>query len=265
MNNNLERIKEKFDKGEIALGTTVSLTDPEISEILGSCGFDFIWIDSEHGPLDKNIVNMHIMAARGAGTAPFVRVPWNDPVLVKPVLDMGPAGIIFPYIRTVKEAELAVSSCKYPPRGVRGFGPRRANNYSNMDPEDYFKISRAEPWVMIQIEHVDGVNNLAEILKIDGIDMIVIGPNDLSGSIGLLGQINHPEVVKLLDQISIICREAGMRFFPATGYGSIEGLSEWIKRGACMLAMDWDIGHIVSGGKRAIESAIEAIERFRGN
>ena len=263
MNNNLDRIRKKLKTGEIALGTVVSLNDPEISDILCSCGFDFIWIDAEHGPLDKNMINMHIMAVRGAGAAPFVRVPWNNPVLVKPVLDMGSAGIIFPFIRTVGEAELAVSSCKYPPRGIRGFGPRRANNYSNMDPKDYLEISRSEPWVILQIEHIEGVNNLEEIVRVDGVDIIIIGANDLSGSIGILGQTNHPELVRLLDKISEICRKAGMRFFPATGYGSIEGLSNWIERGACMLAIDWDIGHIVAGGRKAISSAMDAIEKFK--
>jgi len=260
MNNNLKKISDKIKRREIAFGTVVSLNDPEISDILCSCGFDFIWIDSEHGPLDKNMVNMHIMAVRGRGAASFVRVPWNDPVIVKPILDMGPSGIIFPYIRTADEVKLAVSSCRYPPEGIRGFGPRRANNYSNMDSELYLESSKKEPWVIIQIEHVDAVNNLDEILKVEGLDLIIIGPNDLAGSIGLTGQTGHPEVVRMLDEISFKCKEAGMDFFPATGYGNIEGLSEWINRGACALAMDWDIGHLVSGGKRAIESAKKAIE-----
>ena len=263
MNNGLQKLKKKLDNNELAIGTVVTLNDPEISDMLCSCGFDFIWIDAEHGPLDKNMINMHIMAIRGAGVAPFVRIPWNDPVLIKPILDMGPAGIIFPFIKTAEEAKLAVSSCKYPPRGIRGFGPRRSINFFNMDIDEYLKISESEPWVLLQIEHIEGVNNLEEIVKVNGVDMIIIGPCDLSGSIGLLGQTNHPEVVKLYNRISDICKRAGINFFPAIGYENIENLVQWIERGASMLALDTDLDHIVGGGRRAISAAREASEKIK--
>ena len=118
MGNNILRIKEKILNNEIVLGTLVSLNDPEVSEILCSCGYDFIWIDGEHGLLDKKMIDMHIMAIRGCGAAPFVRVPWNDPVLVKPILEMGPAGIVFPMVSSVEEAKKAVEACRYPPPRV---------------------------------------------------------------------------------------------------------------------------------------------------
>ncbi|MCL5070537.1 MAG: aldolase/citrate lyase family protein [Actinobacteria bacterium] len=123
MNNNLNRLREKFSKNELVIGTIVSTNCPTNSEILCRCGYDFIWIDGEHGAMDNVDIDLHIMAVSGSGCAPIVRVRWNDPVIVKPILDMGPAGIIFPWIRKAQDAELAVSSCKYPPKGIRGYGP----------------------------------------------------------------------------------------------------------------------------------------------
>lgn len=263
MGSNLDLIKDKLNNGEIPLGTVVTFNDPEIADLLCNCGFDFIWIDSEHGPLDKNMINMHIMAVRGAGAAPFVRIAWNDPVLAKPILDMGPAGIIFPFIRSAEEARQAVSSCKYPPQGIRGYGPRRSSNFANMDTEDYLNTSRSEPWVIIQIEHIDGVKNLDDIIKVEGVDMIAVGTNDLSGSIGLLGQAEHPEVIKLLDIIAAKCKKAGMRFFPAIGSGCEKTLKDWIKRGACMLAIDYDLGYLVSGAKNALNYTRQIIYKSK--
>ena len=183
---NLFKIKEKISSKVVPIGTHVKIGDPIVTDILCNCGFDIIWIDSEHAPIDKRDISLQILTVRGAGVAPFVRVPWNDPVLVKPILEMGPAGIVFPFIRTSEEAKLAVASCKYPPVGIRGFGPIKANNYSTMDNGQYLEMSKKEPWVILQIEHIDGVDNLKEIIKVEGVDSVVVGPYDLSGSIGLL-------------------------------------------------------------------------------
>jgi 2-dehydro-3-deoxyglucarate aldolase/4-hydroxy-2-oxoheptanedioate aldolase len=210
--------------------------------------------------MNNYLINLNVMAVRGRGSAPFVRILWNDPVRVKPILEMGPAGIIFPFIKTVEEAEMAVSSCRYPPDGIRGFGPRRANDYGNMEINDYLKISRKEPLIILQIEHIKGLENLEDIVRVDGVDMIAVGPSDLSGSMGLLGQLENPEVSKSFDKIAEICRNNGMKFFPATGYGSVKGLTDWVKRGACMLALDWDIGLLHEAAKNAIGIATKAIE-----
>jgi len=111
----LDKIKEKIKEKELVIGTILESNDNCIAELMGKVGFDFVWIDGEHGPLDKKEILYHIMAAQGAGLAAFVRVAWNDPVLVKPILDMGADGIIFPFIRNAEDAEKAVNSCLYPP------------------------------------------------------------------------------------------------------------------------------------------------------
>jgi 2-dehydro-3-deoxyglucarate aldolase/4-hydroxy-2-oxoheptanedioate aldolase len=248
MDNNLSRVKDKILKKELVIGTHIATSDPVASEIVCTAGFDFVWIDGEHGAMDRKDINLHIMAVRGQGVAPFVRVPWNDPVLVKPILDMGPAGMVFPFVKTAEEARLAVASCKYPPKGIRGFAPIRANNYGSMEGDEYLEMSKTEPWVIVQIEHVEAVNNLEEIIAVEGIDTILVGANDLSGSIGLLSQIRHPRVMELCDRAADICREANFPFGVSLLWTE-ENVRDWIKRGIAWIGVDNDISYLVSGAK----------------
>lgn len=260
MGSNLSKVKAKITNGELVVGTSVSSVDPIVSEILSNCGFDFIWIEGEHGTADKKDIDLHIMAVRRAGAAPFVRIPWNDPVLAKPILDMGPAAIIFPFIKTVEEAKRAVSSCKYHPKGIRGFGPLRANTYSTMDNKKYLELAKKEPWVVLQVEHIDAVNNLKGILEVGEVDSIVVGPNDLSGSIGLLGQTRHPKVLKLLDKIADECNKAKIPFGASMGFEN-ENVSDWINRGVDWLALDGDFTYLVNGGKKCIENILNLFKK----
>ena len=247
MSSNLSRIKEKIKKGELVVGTLVASSDPVISEMLCTCGFDFIWIDSEHGPIDKKEIDLHIMAIRGSGVAPFVRVPWNDPVLVKPILDMGPAGIIFPFIKSEDEAKLAVKSCRYPPKGIRGFGPRRVHNFSKIKMEEYLEIAKSEPWVILMIEQIEALDNLEKIVRVEGVGSILVGPDDLSSSMGLLTQTRHPKVISALDRIAKICNEAEIPFGAGIGSSNIDNIKDWIKRGASWLLVDNDFTILTSG------------------
>ena len=117
--NNARSFKQRIAHGPVCLGTCISFTDPTVTESL--CGLlDFVWIDMEHNALTLETVSHHIMATRGSETVPLVRVPWNDAVLIKPVLDIGAAGIIVPFVRNADEARRAVAACLYPPAGVRG-------------------------------------------------------------------------------------------------------------------------------------------------
>ena len=263
MNSNLDRIKNKISKGEIVIGTMVSLNDPIISEILCNCGFDFIWLDSEHTSISKETIDLHIMSIRGKGVAPFVRVPSIDPVLVKPILEMGPAAIIFPQVRTIEEAKLAVRSCKYPPEGVRGFGPRRSNNFYTIPIDNYLELSQSEPWVILQIEHIEAVNNLEDIVRIKGIDSITIGTFDLSASIGLLGQVRHPEVIKLIDKIEEVCNKAKIPWGPSMGTYNIDDIKAWINRRISWLQVEVDYTYLVNGGRNNYENVKKIFEELR--
>jgi len=262
MDNHLARITEKITKKELVIGTHIATTDPVVSEIVCTAGFDFVWIDGEHGAMDRKDINLHIMAIRGQGVAPFVRVPWNDPVLVKPILDMGPAAVVFPFIKTAGEARLAVASCRYPPVGIRGFAPVRAINYGAMDGAEYLARAAREPWVIIQIEHIDAVSNLEEILAVEGIDTVVIGSSDLSGSMGLLAQLRHPDVIDVCDRIASACRAADIPFGVSLLW-SEENVRDWIKRGVAWIGVDNDVRYLSSGAKTAYEATLRLSAELR--
>ena len=253
MGDKIERINAKISRGETVFGAHVSLTDHCITEMLGDMGYEFIWIDWEHSAMDRQHIQNHLIAARATNAAAFVRVPWNDPVIVKPVLEMGPDGIVFPMICTAEQARLAVASCTYPPRGIRGFGPRRVNNYGMMSNEEYLSKVDAGFWRIMQIEHIDAVKNLSEILTVEGIDSIVVGPNDLSGSIGLVTQTRHPEVMAIMDEIADKCRNAGKPFGVSMGYQQ-ESLEDWKRRGVSWVGCGGDTSYIYTGGMNVLNS-----------
>lgn len=238
--NNIEKLCKKINAGDPVIGSSTTFLDSCITEFLSDVGYDFIWIDMEHTCLDKEHVKNHIMATRGTGSAAFVRVPWNDPVIVKAILEMGPDGIIFPWIKTAKEAQKAVEACAYPPMGNRGFGPKRANKYGLMNTGEYLKNAYFQFWTIIQIEHIEAVNNLEQILKVEGIDAITVGPNDLSSSIGLLGQTDHEEVNKLMDIIGETAKRFDKPIIAPTG-NSTKKVEEWIKRGAEIIRVGTDL------------------------
>ncbi|MCL2664953.1 MAG: aldolase/citrate lyase family protein [Defluviitaleaceae bacterium] len=246
INRPIDKLNIKLKYGTPIIGTHVSLAEHCITEVMGETGFEFVWIDWEHSAMDRRDVQNHLIAARAAGIAAFVRVPWNDPVLVKPILEMGPDGVVFPMIRTAEEARAAVASCLYPPKGIRGYGPRRANNYGAMSGDEYLRQVETSFWKIMQIEHVDAVKNLDEILTVDGVDTIVVGPNDLSGSAGLLTQTRHPEVLALLDEIAEKCRDHKKPFGVSLGFAK-ETIEDWKRRGCAWIACGGDTGYLYEG------------------
>lgn len=182
-----------------ALGGHVFLNDPAITEALALHGYDFIWIDAEHGPFDKQNLLMHIMAANAGGAGAFVRVASQEMDIIKPVLEMGIDGIIIPMVLDEIEAKRVLELCLYPPKGTRGFGPRRAIGYNSQDVKTYLEQSEESFIRIIQIEHVEAVHHVEAILSLPALDAIIIGPNDLSGSIGHLGNPLHPDVLALAE------------------------------------------------------------------
>src|SRR5690242_2019818 len=184
---NAKYFREKLKQGGIPLGTLITFNDPTVTEALCR-DLDFVWIDSEHSAMSLPIVQGHVMATKGSRAAAIVRVPWNDPVLIKPVLDMGADGIVAPLVRTVEDARRAVAACKYPPEGVRGYGPRRPSEFGRRGGPEFVKEMNDSILIILQIEHIDAVNHIDEILQVPGITSLVIGSNDLSGSMNLLGQ-----------------------------------------------------------------------------
>ena len=249
-----ELLRQRFARNELVVGGAVGLTDNASAETLGFMGADFVWIDGEHAPFDKQTILHHIGAIDASGAASIVRVPWNDPVIIKPILEMGPDGILSPMIMNADEAEAFVAACTYPPYGIRGYGPRRAVHYGAISTEEYVATADARLLKMIQIEHVDAVKHLDAICKVPGIDLIVIGPHDLSGSMGILGQMRHPDLLAMFDHIAAVCRKHDKPFGVAIGPHQ-PTIREWINRGISLLNCGNDIAFITLGAGQTIRFA----------
>lgn len=245
------RIKKLIEEKGFFTGAHIRCQDPCMSELLANVGYDVLWIENEHSFLDKNTTNLHVLAAQAGGAAAVVRVAWNDPVLVKPVLEMGVDGVIFPLISSAEDARKAVASCLYPPEGIRGFGPIRANRYGLVPTEEYLKTANERIFKILQIEHIDAVRQIDEILEVPGVDAIVVGQNDLSGSIGKLAQINNPEVQQLMKTVFDACRRHGIPGGISAG-PSKEELEMWFGFGLDFVFMPNEFDWVRIGSQNAL-------------
>jgi 2-dehydro-3-deoxyglucarate aldolase/4-hydroxy-2-oxoheptanedioate aldolase len=245
--------REKLQAGQVCVGTCITFADPTVTEALCDL-LDFVWIDMEHNPLTLEAVQGHIMATKGTATTPIVRVPWNDPVLIKPVLDIGAGGIIVPLIRSADDARRAVAACKYPPEGIRGFGPRRPSKYGRVGGPDFIRSANETISVIVQIEHVDAVNNIDDILAVPGLTALVIGPNDLSGSLGHMGEPRHADVIRTIEQVIARANRAKVPVGMAGG-GEPDELARWLDRGVSWLACGADFYFLVRAAGQFVEAA----------
>jgi 2-keto-3-deoxy-L-rhamnonate aldolase RhmA len=200
---------------------------------------DFIWIDAEHNALTTEHVQLHCLATKGTQAAPLVRVPWNDPVLIKPVLDVGAAGVVVPLVRTAEDAQRAVAACQYPPRGIRGYGPRRPSEYGRKGGPEFCAQLNEEMLTILQIEHIDAVRSIDKILAVPGVSTVVIGSNDLSASMGLIGQPRHPDVIKAIERVIEAGRAAGVPVGIGIG-NDANVIIEWVLKGMKWVAMGCD-------------------------
>jgi len=187
-------VKRKLKNGQKTIGAFSQIISPESAEIMSQSGFDWIIVDLEHAPGDFANLQRQLQAMNGSGVVPFARASWNDMVGIKRTLDTGVMGLLIPYVNTKEEAIAAVAACKYPPLGCRGVAgsPRAAGYTRNIMP--YLTSANDEVVVMIAVETMEAVNNLDEILTVEGLDGIFIGPVDLASSMGYLGDPSQPEV-----------------------------------------------------------------------
>jgi 2-dehydro-3-deoxyglucarate aldolase/4-hydroxy-2-oxoheptanedioate aldolase len=256
---NAAKFRAKIRQGQVPMGTGVSFTDPTVTEALCTV-FDFVWIDMEHGPLSIETVQAHVMATNGSDAAPLVRVPWNDPVMIKRVLDVGAAGIIVPMVRTAAEAAQVVAACRYPPDGIRGYGPRRPSRFGQSGGPAFCQTANATVLAIAQIEHIDAVNNMDAILAVPGLDSIVVGPFDLSGSMGHMGNPGHPEVQRAIETIFAKTRRTKVMAGIGTG-DDPDALAAWVRHGAQWLDISADFAMLV---KAASQTASQVRQRLQG-
>lgn len=201
-------LRNRIKAGELTLGSWITIGHPNVAEILSNAGFDWLVIDIEHNPIDISMVQTLITTIQSKGVAALVRVSKNEEVVIKHVLDAGADGIIVPMICSKEDAIQAVDYAKYPPIGKRGVGLARAQQYGTGF-ESYKKWVAEDLVVIAQIEHIDGINNLEEIISVDGIDGTIIGPYDLSGSMGMPGEFEKPVVKEALKRYIDICQKHG--------------------------------------------------------
>ena len=250
--NNLDLFRKKLADGKLCIGMAIDMSDPRVSEMIGELGYDWSFIDMEHSMLDLRAVEGHLMASRARETAPIIRVHSSDPVLMKRILDLYPAGIIVPQIRSAAEARRAIDASLYPPRGERGYGPIRGVRYGLESQEDY--LANFDLFRVVQIEHTGAVAELDAILEIDALDGVIIGPNDLSGSMGKLGQTDDPEVVAVIDEVSKKVIDSGKYLGSSTGF-SETGLKRWLDRGASFISLEGDIWNLCEASRKVLNAA----------
>ena len=209
-------LKTAFAKNKQTYGSWVTLSHPLIPEIMSQAGFDWLCIDMEHSSIELRDILPLLISIENNGLVPLVRVGENNANLIKRVMDAGAYGVIVPNVNNALDAKAAVDAVKYPPNGTRGVGLYRAQGYGKIF-EQYLQWLEEESVVIIQIEHIDAVRNIDEILSVPGIDAFIIGPYDLSGSMGKPGKFDDEEVQKAIDLVL----QAGKKYNITSGFHSV--------------------------------------------
>lgn len=250
----MKNLRQKLDNQQTALGTHICMNEPVLTEILGHIGFDYLWIDTEHTTIGLEKLEQHLIAARAGGVSALVRVPWNDPVRLKPVLEMGPDGIIIPMVNSREEAIAAVRACLYPPKGIRGYGPKYASRFGMVPMEQYLETVARDTMRFIQIEHIDAVNDLEQIVQVPEIDGFIIGPCDLAASMNHLHEVECPEMDRVFRRIIQTVHSAGKPVGVSYGLCSEEVIQRWIDRGVDMISLASESDFVIAGAKTLLQS-----------
>lgn len=179
------------------IGCWVSLASPITAEVLGLAGFDWLLLDAEHSPNDLTTLVPQLMALKDSASAPVVRPPQNEPVIVKRLLDAGFHNVLFPFVESAEDARNAVAATRYPPAGIRGFSVSQRNNRYNTIP-DYLQVINDNIAVLVQIESRPGIEAVDAIAAVNGVDCIFVGPGDLSAALGHIGNPGHPAVQEVI-------------------------------------------------------------------
>ena len=244
-------LKEKLQKKEAVIGTFISLGHPDVTEVLSGMGFDWLLIDGEHSVISLETMTLMMQAMNGSNCTPIIRPQWNDMVIIKRILDIGAHGVLIPWVNTREQAEYAVRACRYPPVGLRGYGPRRAA----LNDPNYLRTANDEILVIVQIETREAVDNVDEILVVDGIDACYIGPFDLAMSYGLgLPKWDDPEYLAAFDRVLEAADKAGK---PAGIFATSANIQWAMEKGFVLNTVD-DADAFLRRG------ASLALEKFRG-
>jgi 4-hydroxy-2-oxoheptanedioate aldolase len=247
------KFKKAIKAGQPQIGIWSSLANHLAVEILADAGFDWVLLDTEHAPNELPMVLTQLQALKGGTATPIVRPAWNDMVLVKRYLDLGVQTLLLPYVQSPEEATQAVRYTRYPPQGVRGVsGSARGSAFGRY--KDYFKRVHDEMCLLVQVETRAAMAKLEAIAAVDGVDGIFIGPNDLAADMGYLGNWQHPEVWKVMEEAAKRIRKAGKA--PGILVGEADG-KRCLDMGYLFVAVGADLG-ILARGTEALAAKFKA-------
>jgi 4-hydroxy-2-oxoheptanedioate aldolase len=244
-------LKRKLDDQAFVVGTFLEIPSPQLVELLGLAGFDFVVIDREHGAIDLERTEELIRASALTGISAMVRVACCDPVAIRQPLDMGAAGVHVPQIESARMAELAVRSSFFSPKGDRGLQPFvRAASYRCRDTEEFIREANRETVGVLHLEGQGGIRELDEILQVQGFDVLFIGPYDLSHSLGIPGQVKHPLVQDQMSEIISKAQRARKRI--GTYCDDVETAKQWRQLGVSYLTVSLDAGMFLSAAREIV-------------
>ena len=251
-------VKTTLAQGGISFGSWITIGHPIVAELMAGSGFDWLAVDCEHGANDLDSSVCLLQAMKSTPCVPFVRLPANDPIWIRRSLDAGFMGLIVPLVNTADEAAAAVRVATYPPLGHRGIGIGRAQEYGRSF-EKYLKGANDAVMIVPQVEHVRAVENIEDILAVEGVDAVFIGPYDLSGSMGLLGQFDHPRMLEAVDTVLAACRRVGKPAGIHVVYPEPDEVQKRISQGFRFVALSLDILLL----SRGCDDLLTAGYRFR--
>ncbi|MGQ9616287.1 MAG: HpcH/HpaI aldolase family protein [Spirochaetota bacterium] len=255
----IRSFRGKLKQGFV-LGPFSKTSDPALIEIMGYAGFDFVIIDLEHGPVSVETSQNLIRAAQIGGLLPIVRVKEGNLSVIKEVLDIGAGGVQVPQVRSQDDAKNAVQAARFAPQGMRGVCRFvRAARYSAEEQFKYFKEAN-EAILIVQVEGKESIECLEEILSVEGIDVVFIGPYDLSQSLGLTGRVDHPEVVKKMREINETCLKKGV--VVGTFVDTPEDARRWIDAGIRYISYSVDMGIFYNGCSDTVRRIKENRDQF---
>ena len=240
------------DNNTSLIGCWITLAHPAIAEIMAKAGFDWLAIDMEHSVITIREAEELIRVIDLAGVVPLVRLTSNNPDQIKRIMDAGAHGIIVPMVNSAKDAINAVEAIKYPPMGKRGIGLARAQGYGKQF-QEYFDWEKAGSTVIVQIEHIDAVNCLEEIFTVEGVDGYIIGPYDLSGSMGIPGQFEHPDFLSAMEKIQLVADKMNMTGGIHVIEAEPDQLKQRVEEGFRFIAYSLDVRMLDAAIKKGLE------------
>lgn len=249
-------LKDKMRQGDFCVGPFLKAGSPALIEVMGYAGLDFVLLDMEHGPQSYESLEHQILAAERVGIAPIVRVETiTESAIIRP-LDKGAAGLLVPHVDSGEMAQRVVQFSRFAPQGERGMDIyARAAQYGHLPKQEYLRKANEDSFLALQIEGLEGMHNLDAILAVPGSDVIFVGPYDLSQSLGLPGQIDHPEVIRTVEQIVTKVRQGGRHV--GIYVDNVETARKWIRLGVQFIALSVDTAIYYQACKRLMAALRE--------